>query len=384
MWIVTPFATLVAALALVNACGSDSGGADPTTSPDDATGVATDALPDTSDPTDVAPAADTTATAPFEDMVQHEWVWFDVAGTMCDDGTPTGIGISYSGTSDVLVFFAGGGACWDFDTCVTFNTSVHGPFGAAQLTAAAPASGFADRDDPNNPFRDWTYVFVPYCTGDLHGGSRDMTYVSGGVQRTLHHRGNTNVEAWLPRLVATLPHPDRLVVTGSSAGGYGATIQYDRLRTALGPQASWLLDDSGPLLVGDGIPAALRGAWYTSWQLASVVGPVCGDDCQDDLSLLYPKLAAKWPTDGMALLTSLQDQVIAAYLGKDATTMEAAVRALVTSVLTPAGTRAFVIAGATHTMLGAPLATPTSGDTTLSVWLVKMLTRDASWTTLLP
>ena len=29
-------------------------------------------------------------------------------------------------------------------------------------------SGLLDLDDPRNPVRNWSIVFVPYCTGDVH------------------------------------------------------------------------------------------------------------------------------------------------------------------------------------------------------------------------
>ena len=33
-------------------------------------------------------------------------------------------------------------------------------------------SGVFDLDNPDNPVRDWTMVFMPYCTGDVHAGTR--------------------------------------------------------------------------------------------------------------------------------------------------------------------------------------------------------------------
>jgi len=45
-----------------------------------------------------------------------------------------------------------------------------------------------------------------------------------------------------------------------------------------------LVDDAGPLLEGDGIPAGHRAAWYANWHLGDVVDPVCGADCGNDLS----------------------------------------------------------------------------------------------------
>jgi hypothetical protein len=32
-------------------------------------------------------------------------------------------------------------------------------------------SGILDRNNVNNPFRDWTIAVILYCTGDLHAGN---------------------------------------------------------------------------------------------------------------------------------------------------------------------------------------------------------------------
>ena len=74
------------------------------------------------------------------------WTWIDFPDSSCDDGTPTGIGVNPSATSShVLLFMNGGGACWDYQTCVALNTSVHGPYGGAQFAAqfggGSPAAG---------------------------------------------------------------------------------------------------------------------------------------------------------------------------------------------------------------------------------------------------
>ena len=102
------------------------------------------------------------------------------------------------------------------------------------------------------------------------------------------------------------------MIAGSSAGGYGATLNYDLIRSAYPAARAELVDDAGPLLEGDGIPADERSAWYANWHLGDVVDPLCAD-CRADLSRLYPALVAKYPQDRMALLTSLQDQVIRTY-----------------------------------------------------------------------
>ena len=73
---------------------------------------------------------------------------------------------------------------------------------------------------------------MPYCTADVHWGSRDTTYVlptpAGNVPWTIRHRGSQNMIAvvdWLQRHGRSknidLGRVHDLTVTGLSAGAYG-------------------------------------------------------------------------------------------------------------------------------------------------------------------
>jgi len=71
---------------------------------------------------------------------EETWTWVDFPTSACDDGTPTGIGLNAtSRSSNVILFLNGGGACWDYTTCVELNTSAHGPFGAVQFATIRAA-----------------------------------------------------------------------------------------------------------------------------------------------------------------------------------------------------------------------------------------------------
>src|SRR5258705_7412560 len=134
---------------------------------------------------------------------QQVWTWVPFADAFCMDGDTLGIGVNLNTNSHrVLIFLNGGGACWDEPTCYTLNTATHGPFGPVQFNALVPGLNQAwlfDRTAASNPFRDYNYVFVPYCTGDLHAGSRIVDYRS----RTNLHVCYQNITAYLRRLVAT-------------------------------------------------------------------------------------------------------------------------------------------------------------------------------------
>jgi hypothetical protein len=143
----------------------------------------------------------------------------------------------------LLVYYQGGGACWNHFTC-----------GGTELGAVcrttppdAPSvasSGFADLSNPNNPFRDWNVVFVSYCTCDIHFGDATQEYV--GVENiTVQHRGYHNskvAEKWAREHFV---NPEVVFVTGSSAGAYGAWFNGPLLHEVWPASQMHVLADAG-------------------------------------------------------------------------------------------------------------------------------------------
>ena len=151
-----------------------------------------------------------------------QWTWVPFGNAFCANGTTTGIGVNMSSTPDarVLFYFEGGGACWNDFTCYTIMTASYFTTGygesdfaaeSADTTYLALPGGFFDRTAAANPFKDYNYVYVPYCTGDIHGGDNIMKYTSAHVA---HHVGFKNVTAYLERLVPTFPNADRVIIAG--------------------------------------------------------------------------------------------------------------------------------------------------------------------------
>lgn len=73
-----------------------------------------------------------------------------------------------------------------------------------------------------NPFKDWNVVFVAYCSCDIHFGDAAQDYVGGFPPIHVEHRGYQNsrvAEKWAREHFV---NPERVFVTGSSAGAYGA------------------------------------------------------------------------------------------------------------------------------------------------------------------
>ncbi len=312
----------------------------------------------------------------------NTWTWIDFPDSVCDEGTPTGLGINPGSGKNLLVFLNGGGACWDYTTCFQLNTSAHGPFQKAQFDGVkgAVTGSILDRT-ANNPFKDFTLVFIPYCTGDVHSGDNVATY----KDKQVHHQGRKNLKAFLSRLAATYPSPDKLVVSGSSAGGFGSALNYDLFRHYF-PQKngeSYLLDDSGPAMKDDAIPSFLRAAWYASWGLSASLGQLC-PACTDDMSAVVPIVSAKYPKDRLSLLSYTQDQTIRGFFMLTAEAFQADLYDLAKTVLDPLpNLHYFFKTGTNHTFLGHP-AGQTSQGVDLQVWLGQMVNEDPKWSSIKP
>ena len=71
----------------------------------------------------------------------------------------------------------------------------------------------------------------------MHAGDNVATYSDNNGMDThmYHHAGQANILAYAPRIAGTWPSPDKLVVSGSSAGGQTGLITGGAINSAPGP-----------------------------------------------------------------------------------------------------------------------------------------------------
>jgi len=329
---------------------------------------------------DAGPVASTSPDAPFVGEV-GKWGWTGIDGMLCGNGAGTGVGVSFGTSTRVVVFFEGGGACFDAFSCFLLKTATYVETGYGEATFAERMSDVSgsmfDRALASNPFKDDTFVYVPYCTGDVHAGAKVTEYPG---YPAVHHVGRTNADLVLRRVVASFKtKTDRVLVTGSSAGGFGAALLYDRFARAFAPTRVDLLDDSGPP-----IPAAKSvylSQWNESWDLFSAFPEGC-TDCRGEPAKVVPYLARTYPASRFGLLSYDQDGTISRFYSLDGPGFRAAIKDIQATQFAPLPNgRLFVASGTQHTMLGN-LGT-TSEGVVLSTWLRQMATDDAAWANVL-
>jgi hypothetical protein len=118
----------------------------------------------------------------------------------------------------VVLFFQGGGGCFDARTCAPGSGWFDDRIDANDDPAYA--GGMLDSFDPRNPFRAWSWVFIPSCTGDVHVGDRRVRYGSTVVEQ----RGWQNARAALRWAFRRFPSAESVFVTGCSAGSVGSAF----------------------------------------------------------------------------------------------------------------------------------------------------------------
>lgn len=234
------------------------------------------------------------------------WTYYTIPGTQCLDGTPAGFGVSTSPSStDLMIYFEGGGACFN-DAC---------DFTAFNIPFVPPIDGIFNRINPTNPVRNWNMVYVPYCTGDIHGGDKDSVLAG----KTRHFRGYGNVRRFLDYWIVTFPNVKRVLSTGISAGGFGAGLNAQQIVDVFGPSREYvLIDDSGPPLSNKAMPPCLQATFTQVWGLDKTIFAACGSDCTkpDDFARDWiAHIATKYPAAKAGIFSNTRDTVIRTFMG---------------------------------------------------------------------
>ena len=148
--------------------------------------------------------------------------WYDIPVEIAksSDGSEWH-GIFRKGSENkVVVYFFGGGVS------ITPETSEGGTkFYATNMMAQDfVALGGIGSNAEDNPFKDWSFIVIPYATGDFHAGTG--TYDG---KKTVYHTGYTNYSAYVEQVKQYLGEPDALLVIGFSAGGFAASLLADNV-----------------------------------------------------------------------------------------------------------------------------------------------------------
>lgn len=196
------------------------------------------------------------------------------AGPICIAGTEFSAFTREGNPSKLLIFEQGGGACWqDFYFCNILSEDQEPP---------GPPTGIFDFDNPDNPFHDYSIVYMPYCDGSVHTGDNDVVDPNFPFGPIRFHRGLRNQSAAMDLAADTFPNAERVTLAGSSAGGVGvagfapflARMVYDN-QVHLS-----VFNDAGPVTVNPDVPGSIA-ARAADWDFGKFYPSSCVD-CDDE------------------------------------------------------------------------------------------------------
>ena len=158
---------------------------------------------------------------PLVSLADRNWDSMEIPGAVCGNGKPYKVFYEVRDPLSWSIEFMGGGACWNLSTC-------YGPTPLALMSTIPvlpPISALASTDPSESPLSGSSYLYLPYCTGDVFSGTRSQRLEFGAVA---HKVGRTNVELTLRHFgnLGIIPWTElnSVQLLGSSAGGIGALL----------------------------------------------------------------------------------------------------------------------------------------------------------------
>jgi hypothetical protein len=253
------------------------------------------------------------------------WAWYQIQGAVCRDGTPAGFFVKYTSADKLLFYLEGGGACTSPGFCAYNPANVNqvlsgdgqtalGSVGGAIAGRQQPGTaGIFDSSNAANPYRDWNMIYVPYCTGDVYAGSRPGGSIPG-LAAPQQFVGYGNMRAFVSRIVPTFQDSvKRVVLTGASAGSFGAALNFSMVQDAFGSVRVDVIGDSGVPFEDQYMPTCMQQRWRETWNLNAALPPDCSECFRADgggFLRLADFLIRKHPNSTLGIVSGMQDEIM--------------------------------------------------------------------------
>ena len=288
-------------------------------------------------------------------------------GPMCFGGNEFTMSTRAGVGEELLIFIEGGGICGP-NGCDAIDRTVPG----------VPTRGIMNLNDPENPVAHYNMAYVPYCDGSFFTG--DTTVDSDGDgEDDRFFRGVQNLSASLDVIQNTFPVPDKILLAGNSAGGYGTHFALPLVRKLYPDVPIEMINDSG---VGINIPGTFE--MLTDYWNASTFIPLSCTTCigtDGNLTDLHRYQLDQDDNLRLAYMSSKQDEVATGAPGGISPTAFEMELLQATSELEaayPERFRSLIAEGNAHTFIQRRY-TLEIGGTTVRQWVGDMVSGSGNW-----
>jgi Pectinacetylesterase len=217
-------------------------------------------------------------------------------------------------TDKTVLWLQPGQECWpDHPNCGS-SPQTYTDEQALEYTALAADGGpfGPTAADPDNPIANWNYIYVPTCDGSFHFGDAAADYDDDGVPDHFHN-GLCQTSAAVSLMKELFPNSQKILIAGSSNGGYGTFGATPIVRLAFPDARLYVLNDSGPGLFRTKEPA-LWPILIETWNLAPMLPADCPDS-KTQLVYLFDWLLDRDANLKIGMYSSYQDSIVGNVVG---------------------------------------------------------------------
>jgi hypothetical protein len=221
-----------------------------------------------------------------------DWDYYEVEGAVCRDGSPAGYYLRKGSSPNLLIFLNGGGVCYDEFFCLSNPANVDQTVAGESLADVTvetftqnirpqrqepPEEGMLKKDR-QNPLSDWSMVFIPYCTGDVYAGTLpDAPVFTSPSMPPQQFMGYSNIGLFYRSFGREFLDSEKVVLAGSSAGGFGALLSFERTYQFFYKSALYLFTDSGFPFSDAYLEPCLQKNWRQLWGIDKILPIDCAE-----------------------------------------------------------------------------------------------------------
>ncbi len=270
------------------------------------------------------------------DSVYHVGTWdaylLTAAEYQCVLGGHYGL-LAHAGTeADKTVFWLQPGEeCWpEHPNCGKSEKTYSDAEVFTSIAAGADGGPFGPVSaDPDNPVANWNYIYVPTCDGSFHFGDAAADYDNNGVPDHFHN-GLRQTSAAVSLMKNLFPNSQKILIAGSSNGGYGTFGATPIVRLAFPEAQLYVLNDSGPGLFRPTEPA-IWPELIKTWNLSPMLPTDC-PQCKNQLIYLFDWMLDYDTKLNIGMYSSYQDAVVGNVVGMSGAENEQLLRTATTQI----------------------------------------------------